>query len=430
MQIRTSGNYQDGLLRHSMLLLMATQIGNVCNFLFQMLMMRRLSAVEYGILASMLSLILITATPLEALRTAVAHQIALLCRLNQGYAIRHMLKHWARILGFAAGVILLLGLAASYPVARFFHLPNALPVIMTVFILAGSLYMPYFAGGLQGVQSFTWMAAHGQMWAAVRYLAAWLLFLVFHHTAVTGLAAHGIGVLASLAFGACAFYFILKPVPSSNAYRFSGGRYFLMSLFVLTGFAILMNADVALVKRFFSPEEAGVFAKAATISRSIIFLPVPIAVAMFPKVVSSGLSTLTDRGILLRAVLFTTTLIVVSATLCTVAADLLWRVFTGEYPDTETRFLLRWIFWAMAPLGLTFLLMNFEIAQRRFRAPAMLVLLAIVYVAGVALWHDTLAQVLTVLTCVSLASLLVMIVDMRRATLALKPGGDGAGPRP
>lgn len=420
MQIRTSGNYQDGLLRHSMLLLMATQIGNVCNFLFQMLMMRRLSAVEYGILASMLSLILITSTPLEALRTAVAHQTALLSRSGQADAIAHFLAHWARLLGGVAVVTVVAGIAVSVPVAHFFHLPSASPVILTVFIVAGSLFMPYFMGGLQGMQAFVWMAAHGQVWGVVRYFAALLLVYMISRTAMIGLSAHAVGVLASILFGMIAFRVVLRADKAASAIPFRGGHYFLMSLFVLTGFAILMNADVALVKRFFSPEEAGVFAKAATISRSIVFLPVPIAAAMFPKVVSSGLSTLTDRGILLRAVLFTTALIVVSATICTVAADLLWRVFTGEYPDTETRFLLRWIFWAMAPLGLTFLLMNFEIAQRRFRAPAMLVLLAIVYVAGVALWHDTLAQVLTVLTCVNVTSLLVMIVKKR--DVALPPG--------
>ncbi len=410
-----TGSHQDGLFRHSILLLIATQIGNVCNLLFQMLMMRSLSDVEYGILASMLSLILIMGTPLEALRTAVAHRVALLSRLHQAHAIRHLLKHWARILGMASGVIVMLGLALSYPVAQFFHLPSVLPVLLTVFIIGGTLFMPYFAGGLQGMQAFPWMAAHGQIWGILRFLLALLLVYTVSQTALTGLTAHALGVVASIVFGIYAFYHVMRTESAATDVEFSGGKYFLMSLFVLAGYAVLMNADIALVKRYFSPEEAGLFAKAATISRSIIFLPVPIAAVMFPKVVSSGLSTLADRGILLRAVLFTTALIVVSATVCTWAVDPIWRVFTGEYPDADTRFLVRWILWAMAPLGLTFLLMNFELAQHRFKAPSVLVLLALVYVGGVAIWHESYAHVLLVLTFVSVSSLVVMVVDMLRA---------------
>ncbi len=430
MSTETEYDHQHGLLRHSLLLLIATQIGNVCNLLFQMLMMRSLSDVEYGILASMLSLILIMATPLEALRTAVAHQVALLLRLNRPSSVWPLLRMWAKYIGVAALIILLVGFPLSPALARFFHLPTAIPVVMTVIILAITLYLPYFAGGLQGAQSFRWMAAHGQVWAVIRYVAAVLLLLSFPHTAITGLTAHGISVAAGLVFGICAFHYAFLSMKSSSTYNFAGGRYFFMSLFVLAGFAVLMNADIALVKRFFSPEEAGTYAKAATISRSIIFLPGPIAMAMFPKVASSGMSTLADRGILFRAVLYTTGLIILSAAFCSLAAGPIWRIFTGTFPDAETRLLLRWIVWAMAPLGLTMLLVNFEIAQHRFKAPAMLVVLALIYVAAVARWHDSFAQVLTILTGVGLASLCIMIVDMRRATIAPESHAEPAGQSP
>ncbi len=189
---------------------------------------------------------------------------------------------------------------------------------------------------------------------------------------------------------------------------FAGWNYFLLSLAVLSGYAVLMNADVALVKAFFDPEPAGTFAQAATIGRSIVFLPVPIAAVMFPKVVSVGASTAGDRHVLLKALLFTGALIGLAGLVCTVWTSLVWWIFTGESENAVGISLVRGLVWALSPLGLTFLLMNFELAQRRFRAPLLLLPLALAYVVGVAIWHDRYAQVLAVMTTLNVASMVLM----------------------
>jgi hypothetical protein len=98
----------------------------------------------------------------------------------------------------------------------------------------------------------------------------------------------------------------------------------------------------------------------------------------------------------------------------------IWWVFTGEAPDATTLTLARWLIWAMAPLGLTFLLVNFEIAQRRFKAPLLLLLLAVAYVTGVYIWHSALQQVLAVLTSVSVLALLLLLGDILRRVIAVK----------
>ncbi len=408
--------HQAGLLRHSFLLLIASQIANVCNMLFQVLMMRSLTVTEYGILAAMLSLIMIIGTPLTAMRTAIAHHVALMTRQGHLERINPFLRRWAGTLILAAFVITVIGAAASPWIADFFKIPQATPVILAVLVMAGSLFMPLFAGALQGLQSFRWLAFQTQIWGVVRLLAALLTVVVIGGTAVAGLMAQAFGVLASIAVGLCALIIALRAHGSDSSWTFSGWGYFLMSLFVLSGFAVIMNADVSLVKRFFEPEEAGVFARAATIGRSIVFLPMPVAIAMFPKVVSSGLlPTGGDRHILGRAVFYTGGLIVSTALVCSVFIRPIWHVFTGEAPDAPTVLLARWVIWALAPLGLTFLLINFEIAQRRFRAPFIVVLIAGLYVTAVAIWHETFTQVLTIMTCVTVGSLLIVLMDMRRA---------------
>ena len=66
--------------------------------------------------------------------------------------------------------------------------------------------------------------------------------------------------------------------------------------------------------------------------------------------------------------------------------------------------LVRAVIWVMAPMALTFLLVNFEMAQYRFVMIIPLAVFACIYLAGVAIWHQTIMQVVTVLGVVSLGS--------------------------
>lgn len=413
--------FQGGLFRHGFLLLVATQIGGVATLLFQLIMMRRLPVTEYGVMASMLSLVLVMGTPMEALRSAVAHQTAWLMRQGKRDAITNCLLIWGRALLLSAAVIGAITFLGAPRIADFFQLPSAMLVVLTGGIIAGGLFMPFFAGALQGLQSFVWMAVHGQVWGVTRLIAAVLLLGWAANTAMTALWAQAAGVVASIAVGLYALIRIRPGVTGTSNESFAGWSYFLWSLCVLSGYAIIMNADVALVKRFFEPEEAGLFARAATIGRTIVFLPVPVAAAMFPKVVSAGLSSAMDRSILLKAIVFTLVLIVVAGGLFTLGAGLIWRFFTGESADPETLRLVRLVIWALAPLGLTFLLVNFEIAQRRFRVPSVLVLLAVCYIAAVTARHETLDQVIGALAIVSVSSLLLIGTDMLRASWRSRP---------
>ena len=54
----------------------------------------------------------------------------------------------------------------------------------------------------------------------------------------------------------------------------------------------------------------------------------------------------------------------------------------------------------MSPLGIAYLLMNFEMAQHRFACMIPLFVCALGYVVGVTLWHDQLHYVAIVLGAV------------------------------
>jgi O-antigen/teichoic acid export membrane protein len=406
--------HRDGLLQHSLILMAATQVGTVANLLFHVVMGRQLDPPEYGVLSAMLGIILIIATPMDALRVAMAHYAALLVQGGKLAAVPHLVRRWSRNVAIPAVVVLVAGILLSSQIGAFFHLDDSMPVILTCFVLAGGLLMPILIGALQGLQSFLWMSAAQHIWGVVRLVAGALFVMYIAATAEWGLAGQMLGVWASVAIGIWGLWWNTRG-PKTVEERVKGvTRYFVQSLLILAGFAVLMNADVVMVKHFFpDAHEAGLFARAATIGRTMVFLTMPIALAMFPKVASAGTTDAHNWKTLISAVLYVAIILVAAASLCAFFAWVpLWILYDDRAPTPEMIRLVRWVVCAMAPMGLTYLLMNFQIAQRRFKPSYILLACAAGYVIGVTVFHETVWQVVTVLGIVSTLSAVVLIAGL------------------
>jgi len=66
------------------------------------------------------------------------------------------------------------------------------------------------------------------------------------------------------------------------------------------------------------------------------------------------------------------------------------RAVSGQdvHPSATMMSLVRCMFWAMSPLSLAFIIMNYQMAQNRFKMLFLLPVCAVFYLAGVAIWHD------------------------------------------
>lgn len=406
---------RDGLLRNSIVLFVTSLIANICTLLFQVVTGRQLPVEQYGVLASMMSIFLIAATPLDALRTAMAHFATRSMRNGDPGAILWIVKAWSRRMIILALLLLAGGYLLRHQAQAFFQLKSGAPFVFVCALVAVTFFLPLISGAFQGMQNFYWMSVSMHTWAVVR-LGLVLVFVAFSPTALAGLSSHMLATLITMAFGFWGLHLLVHDRPTRQPASGIGG-FFVRSIFMLGGYAVLMNADLIFVKHFFSPEDAGIFARAAIIGRSVIFLPMPIALAMFPMVISSGSSTRESRITLLKA-LAMVGILVGSAVAVVIAAPWLpvWIIYGIREPDAELTRLLVMLVCAMVPLAFTFLLMNYEMAQHRFRCSWLLGVCAVLYVGGVTAWHDTMEQVVWVLAVVSTISaigfLLVIVMRM------------------
>lgn len=403
----------DRLVQHGLLLMGMAQVGNLAGLAFHAVMGRALTLDEYGILGTLLNMMLVLASPLDALRNAMAHFSARAEQQGERAVVRSLGRQWlVRMLGLGllAGVALIL---SAPMVASFFHLESTLPVRVVGGLLPVMLCAPVVAGLLQGMQSFLWMSVGTQLWMVLRLGLGYLLVTFVAANSLSAVWSHalsqGFGLLLAL-------YGLSTLLRGLNRAAAPAGvvRYFLQSMMLLAGYGVLMNSDLMLV-RHFHPDEAGYFAQAATIGRAVIFLPMPIAMALFPKVISSGQASAASRQTLGRALLMAAGLIGLAVLMVWLLPWLPLRIL---YPTTNTTpeilALVRWVCLAMSPLGLSYLLLHFEMAQHRFEALPWLILCAIGYVGGVYLWHDTVLHIVIALGTSALASTLVFAVQLIR----------------
>ena len=408
-----------GLLRHGGLLMLGTVVGAACNAGFHMVVGRTLSAAEYGSLVAMLGIILAATTPMLAVQNTLAHYISSLLQQSRRDALPALLKHWAILFAILSFAVAVGGVVLSQPVSSLWPgVPPAL-VAATFVVLGASLWMYYFYGLLQGTQSFASLAWIPQAWGGTRLLLGGLLTWWISSTALAALVAQGAGVavvigLSVLVLAAMRLPSSAEPprAPEPGVYRYLGA-----SLLCLAGYAMLMNLDTTLARRTFDPDTAGLFAKAATIARTAVFLPMPIATALFPKVTSRGDASPESTRLLLRAVSALGVIVAAVVAGCWLLPGVPWTILYGRWTPAEAALaarLTRAMTLAMSPLALVFLLMNFEMAQRRFRWALGLVPCGILYVVAVTLRHDRLLHIpLWLGVCNSLA-LILLLTAIRR----------------
>lgn len=407
-------NTPDHLLRHSILLMAASQVGNISNVFFHMVMGRWLAPAEYGVLSSMLGVVMIAGMPLGALGTALTFFTAQLLQQNRAGDIFPLMRSWALKLLFIAGPLLVIGMLFSQPLAEFFKLPGQSAFFMALIILAMTFFTPVISAPLGGIQAFGWASVSGMSWGVVRLAVGGTLVYFIAASAKWALVGQGVGVIVSVSIAMAGLWIILrKSLPTDQAMP-STQAYLWRTLVVMACFAFLMNADMLIVKHYFSPDQSGFYARAATIGRMIIFLPMPIAGALFPKTVSNGATSAQHNRLLWKALFYTAIIIVPGAFACAFFPQLPLGILYHDWqPDAAMCRLVRCTIWAMSPLGLAFIIVNFELSQNRFRMTVPLIMCVAGYLIGVTLWHNTVFQIVAVLAVVSVLALLALAGCLR-----------------
>ena len=410
--IHPEGTIRDHLLTHSLMLFVGAQFGNICNMFFQVAMVRMLGNSDYGVLSAMLGGLLMLSMPLGALSGAITHFSSHFVATGERDRIKAMMVAVGRDLFVPALLIAALVFVGQTSLRADLKLDSPVPLWIAAIAVSGALFGSLPAGVLVGFQSFEWVALIGNGMSVFRLFLG-ILFVFVGFGANGALVAHVATGLAT----AVVSMVICKSMLGRGwgvAPDRPAGFYSYMTGFLVASaaYGVLSMCDLLLVKYYFPPEQAGVFAKAAMVARIVFFLPGPVAAAMFPKVTSTGDSSMATRRTLRKAIVVSGLMVAGITGICLLFPGVMLRVLAHEVQPGQVE-ILRGMALALAPLTFISLIMNYELAQRRFRIMIPLVMCAAGYLLGVMRWHETLLQVVGVLGTMSVAALLGSLLTMR-----------------
>lgn len=357
------------LFRHSLVMILATGIGHLGNYVYHVIAGRMLSENEYGLLMALFGAIHVILLPMGALRIALSRAVA---NGEQKDATARLFRLWSRRLLAASVGLAGLALLLAPRVRAGLGFDRLAPVMLAACIPALNLFLMLTGAGLQGLQRFSLLALRGGVLFGVRALLVGLCLGLGFRAAGWALLAHLLGMAAALALSLWGLRTHLRvsaagtdpkalppPPVSRNA---------LTALPVLAAFAVLMSVDVLLVRTWFPADVSGRFAQAATLGRMILWLPLPIAAAMFPKVVRSGAGSSQHRKTALQAVALTLGLTASALIAAWFLAPLGFQwVYGIPHPPAEQIHWLRQVALAMVPLAPLHVWIHYELARGSIR---------------------------------------------------------------
>ncbi|HAS83948.1 MAG TPA: hypothetical protein DCS43_15035 [Verrucomicrobia bacterium] len=348
---------------------------------------RGLSGEEYTLLTAFMGVLVIISLPLSTLSNGFSHHTSLLVQSGRTGDVRRLLTKWLLLAGIPSVLSGGIAIIWNAPLAALLHLDRAEPVIIVGAALPALFWLAVLVGAGQGLQLFGWCSSATIGGALVRLgLGAGFVWFVYPACGWAMLG-HSLGIYTAAFVLLPGLWQVLRPSRSTGQRLPSMRFYLLQCVFIQSAYAILMNADVILVKHFL-PDDTD-FAYAATLGRLVAFLPGAIVMAMFPKVASYGAGNTDQHRIFLKAFWGTALMVMVSILGCVLFPRLFLRIIYGMKTPSDT--LIQMVAALALVMGFSAMLnvvLQYLLAQRRFRIGWIPVICAGAYIGGV-VWRHT-----------------------------------------
>jgi O-antigen/teichoic acid export membrane protein len=397
------------VVRGSAILLLSSGLVAAINLLYNILIARMLGASSFGHASALYTLLMVMAAITLSFQIITSKFIARNSETflrTQVYA--SMLRRaWQVGLGIA-----ILLVAGSAYLKSYFHLPAQHDLVLLA--MAVGVYIPLGVcrGRMQGCCNFRDLALNMVVEVVVKFGAA-LLFLHFG-MGVTG-------VMAAVLLSIAAAYIAGEPgthyrvIPGLIKIAPFGEGMQVVLYFI--GQVILSNLDILLVKHFFPPSEAGIYAAVALVGRVVFMLSWSVVSSMFP-VSASHLHRQGGRSVLYTALLLVATVNSAFIVAVALAPKGVWTMLLGKpflLVTVNSFSALLTEYAAMTGIYcIAVVVMMYEMSRRTGTGAWVQLGASIMLAAAIWRYHDSLSQVILVQVLVMCGLLVVVTIPLFR----------------
>lgn len=391
-------------------LFVASLFGSVFNFFFNLFMSRNLSVSDYGVLASLISIITLSMLVAGAVVPTIIRFAGSYFAKGEFHMVRGLFFKVGR-LSFSLGIfVFFIFLIFWQKIGGFFNINDEHLVILVGFVVF-LIFIGVINGALlQAKLAFRFIAFTNLLSTFLKlFLGITLVFLGF--SVIGALWAILLASLIPYLLSFIPLKFILKksvgaPKIQIRTLLVYGAPAAIASFSLMS----LITTDIILVKHFFDPGRAGIYAGLSLIGRVIFFFSAPIGTVMFPLVVQKHTRNENYQNILGLSVLL--------ILLPSIALTIFYFIF----PEFTIRFFLKnEEYVSAAPylgffgifIGLFSLLSvftNFYLSIKRIKIFIPLVAGAIIQAALIWIWHESFGQIIIISTITAFLLLISFVL--------------------
>ena len=402
------------ILSGSFILILGSGLATVTNFAYNMAVARFLGPTGYGHATAVYTLLILISAATLSFQIVSAKVVAQQSSTDAKAAVYRGFHHASWLCGLAIALLLLI---FQKQIAGYLNLPSASLVAL---LAAGvAFYVPLGSrrGYIQGLCGFRSLATNLVLEGVVRLFGSLLLIKL-------GLGVRG--VVAANAAAVAVAYLAAAPraVPRiANPLRFGDAyRETMQALIFFAGQAMINNCDIVLVKHFFLPTSAGLYAAVAMVGRVIFAFSSAVVNSMFPLV--AGTRREERKGIKVVAI-SSSLVLVIGAALALglrLAPAAIWTTLFGKQFAISGEFGLPYLLsmYAITTViySLSVVVITYEMSYKIANTSWVQLAFSGVVIAGICRFHSSLREVILVQLVLMTALLIIVAIPFVLSSVA------------
>lgn len=383
--------------KNSMLLFLLMMGGNVCNYLFQIIVGNLMDVESYAQVNTVLAIVSVLSIPTTIITMICARYIALNTSSGKEHRIGAVLRVLFRFIIIVAFILIIAMLFFLNGITQLFSLASRWYVAGALVIAILNLCFSITAGTLQGMKQFfpygvqTILTALGKLVFSIGFiLVGWSVYGV--------MAAVMIGIALAIAYG---LHYMGKYVREAVLRKEKAGidtkefiRYSIGTVVAQGCVVALTSGDILLVKAYFSDTEAGLYSSAMVIGKISMYVSTAIIATLFPMVVETYEKGEDTVPLFRKAMLYGGGVSVLCAVGMVTLGSFVISILFGERYMEAIRFLPA-VCMYVVPLTFVTILMNYTLAINRLKIFGIVALVGVIAIMGLSvLFHDTVQQLM------------------------------------
>ena len=261
------------LVKGSMYIFVGTMFANIFNFLFNLFMSRNLRVEDYGILTSLISLIGLVVTPVGAIIPTVVNFAGSRFAKEEYEQVRVFFLKIIKPLILAGFILLFCFIVFTKTIGDFFHIKDQSLIVITGLIVFLGYIGIVNSGLLQAKLAFKFISFSNLVSSLLKLIAGVSLVLLgFKLKGVMWVIFISSAIPFAISFIPLKFLFKSQGNISNKIHLKALFSYGIPSSLAALGLTSLISMDILLVKHFYDPLQAGIYAGLSLVGRVIFFL--------------------------------------------------------------------------------------------------------------------------------------------------------------